>query len=157
VSDLKQTPLYDLHRQLGAKMTAFAGYAMPVQYAKGIIHEHLHCRSRAGFFDISHMGQCRVLGANAAAALEKLTPGGILDLAMGRQKYTLLTNPQGGVIDDIIVLLILSSTCLLIVRLKNALNWRCWRCKDRKLRMCCELLIQLLPQNWLLCRYVALK
>ena len=103
MSDLKQTPLYDLHRRLGAKMTAFAGYAMPVQYAKGIIHEHLHCRSRAGFFDISHMGQCRVLGANAVAALEKLTPGGILDLAMGRQKYTLLTNPQGGVIDDIIV------------------------------------------------------
>lgn len=114
MSDLKQTPLHDLHRELGAKMTAFAGYYMPVQYAKGIIHEHLHCRSRAGFFDISHMGQCRILGAHAAAALEKLTPGGILDLAVGRQKYTVLTNPQGGVIDDIIVTRIESGLSLIV-------------------------------------------
>lgn len=103
MSDLKQTPLYELHRQLGARMTAFAGYAMPVQYAQGIIHEHLHCRGHAGFFDISHMGQCRILGGRAAEALEQLTPGGIVDLAMGAQKYTVLTHPAGGVIDDIIV------------------------------------------------------
>ena len=103
MTDLKQTPLYDLHLQLGAKMTAFAGYQMPVQYKNGIIHEHLHCRSRAGFFDISHMGQCRVLGDGAAAELEKLTPGGIVDLSVSAQKYTVLTNAEGGVIDDIIV------------------------------------------------------
>lgn len=103
MTDLKQTPLYDLHLQLGAKMTAFAGYQMPVQYPKGIIHEHLHCRSRTGFFDISHMGQCRVLGDEAAAELEKLTPGGIVDLSVSAQKYTVLTNAEGGVIDDIIV------------------------------------------------------
>ncbi len=114
MSDLKQTPLHDLHRELGAKMTAFAGYTMPVQYPKGIIHEHVHCRSRAGFFDISHMGQCRILGADAAAALEKLTPGGILELALGRQKYTVLTNPQGGVIDDIIVTRIESGLSLIV-------------------------------------------
>ena len=114
MSDLKQTPLYDLHRQLGAKMTAFAGYTMPVQYAKGIIYEHVHCRSRAGFFDISHMGQCRILGENAAAALEKLMPGGILDLVVGRQKYTLLTNQQGGVIDDIIVTRIETGLSLIV-------------------------------------------
>lgn len=84
-------------------MTAFAGYQMPVQYGNGIIHEHLHCRSQAGFFDISHMGQCQILGDQAAAELEKLTPGGIVDLAVGAQKYTLLTNDAGGVIDDIIV------------------------------------------------------
>ncbi|MCQ8130087.1 glycine cleavage system aminomethyltransferase GcvT [Methylomonas rivi] len=101
--DLKQTPLFNLHHELGAKMTAFAGYAMPVQYAGGIIREHLHCRDRAGLFDISHMGQCRIWGEKAAEALEKLTPGGIVDLAMGAQKYTVLTNPAGGVIDDIIV------------------------------------------------------
>lgn len=101
--DLKQTPLYDLHLLLGAKMTAFAGYQMPVQYKSGIIHEHLHCRSRAGFFDISHMGQCQIVGERAAGVLEKLTPGGIVDLPVGNQKYTVLTNPQGGVIDDIIV------------------------------------------------------
>ncbi|MCK9604918.1 MAG: glycine cleavage system aminomethyltransferase GcvT [Methylomonas sp.] len=103
MSDLNQTPLYSLHRELGAKMTAFAGYTMPVQYSNGIIREHLHCRSRAGLFDISHMGQCRILGDKAADALENLTPGGIVDLAMGAQKYTVLTHPAGGVIDDIMV------------------------------------------------------
>lgn len=76
---------------------------MPVQYKNGIIHEHLHCRSQAGFFDISHMGQCRIFGDRAAAALDKLTPGGIAELAVGQQKYTVLTNAAGGVIDDIIV------------------------------------------------------
>jgi len=100
---LQQTPLYDLHKERGAKMTAFAGYAMPVQYQSGIIHEHLHCRSKAGFFDISHMGQCRVLGDKASTELEKLTPGGIVDLALGQQKYTVFTNSNGGVIDDVIV------------------------------------------------------
>lgn len=100
---LKQTPLYNLHLNLGAKMTAFAGYQMPVQYRNGIIDEHLHCRSRAGFFDISHMGQCRIVGDEAVNALEKLTPGGLTDLAVGAQKYTVLTNGDGGVIDDIIV------------------------------------------------------
>lgn len=101
--NLKFTPLYPLHEQLGAKMTAFAGYSMPVQYTKGIIHEHLHCRSRIGFFDISHMGQCQIIGEAAAEALENLTPGGIVDLQIGQQKYTVLTNVEGGVIDDIIV------------------------------------------------------
>jgi len=103
VTDVKQTPLYQMHLRLGAKITAFAGYAMPVHYPNGIIHEHLHCRSHVGFFDISHMGQCRILGDHAAAELEKLTPGGIVDLECGAQKYTVLTNGDGGVIDDIIV------------------------------------------------------
>lgn len=103
MTTLQQTPLYDLHKQLGAKMTAFAGYAMPLQYEKGIIHEHLHCRAQAGLFDISHMGQGRILGEQAAAALERLTPGGIVGLPVGAQKYTVLTNAEGGVIDDIIV------------------------------------------------------
>ncbi|ATG89313.1 glycine cleavage system aminomethyltransferase GcvT [Methylomonas koyamae] len=103
MTNLKLTPLAALHRDLGAKMTAFAGYQMPVQYKNGIIHEHLHCRSQAGFFDISHMGQCRIFGDRAAAALDKLTPGGIAELALGQQKYTVLTNAAGGVIDDIIV------------------------------------------------------
>ena len=103
MTDLKQTPLHDLHLQLGAKITAFAGYAMPLQYPKGIIHEHLHCRSQVGFFDISHMGQCRVMGDNAVSAIDKLTPGGIRDIKDGAQKYTVLTNVEAGVIDDIIV------------------------------------------------------
>lgn len=114
VTDLKQTPLYQMHLRLGAKMTAFAGYAMPVQYPKGIIHEHLHCRSQTGFFDISHMGQCRILGDGAAAELEKLTPGGIVDLGCGAQKYTVLTNDDGGVIDDIIVTRIEAGVAIIV-------------------------------------------
>lgn len=103
MTELKHTPLYNLHLGLGAKMTAFAGYAMPVHFRTGIIYEHLHCRKHAGLFDISHMGQCRIQGDKAAGELEKLTPGGIADLACGAQKYTVLTNNDGGVIDDIIV------------------------------------------------------
>ncbi len=100
---LKQTPLYSLHLELGAKMVPFAGYQMPVQYRKGILHEHLHCRSHVGFFDISHMGQCLILGDAAASELERLTPGNITGLKPGDQKYSVLTNNDGGIIDDIIV------------------------------------------------------
>jgi aminomethyltransferase len=100
---LKQTPLYDLHLKLGAKMVPFAGYQMPLHYSRGIIHEHLHCRSHAGFFDISHMGQCLILGDSAASELERLTPSDINGLKSGAQKYTVLTNDDGGIIDDIII------------------------------------------------------
>jgi aminomethyltransferase len=100
---LKQTSLYPLHLELAAKMVEFAGYSMPVQYQKGIIHEHQHCRHHAGFFDISHMGQCLILGNSAASELERLTPSNITGLKSGEQKYTVLTNRDGGVIDDIIV------------------------------------------------------
>ncbi len=100
---LKQTPLYSLHLELNAKMVEFAGYFMPVQYQKGIIHEHLHCRHHAGFFDISHMGQCLILGDTAASELERLIPSNITGLKSGEQKYTVLTNQDGGVIDDIII------------------------------------------------------
>ncbi len=111
---LKRTPLYDFHKEMGAKMTSFAGYDMPVQYPKGIIQEHLHCRSKVGLFDISHMGQCRILGEHAAIALEKLTPGGIVDLTVGQQKYTVLTNQDGGIIDDIMVTRIDSGLSLVV-------------------------------------------
>jgi aminomethyltransferase len=100
---LKQTPLYRLHLDLGGKMTAFAGYQLPIHYQNGIIHEHLHCRSHAGFFDISHMGQCLISGSEAASELERLTPSDIAGLKPGQQKYTVLTNDQGGIIDDIII------------------------------------------------------
>ena len=100
---LKQTPLYNLHLKLGAKMVPFAGYQMPVQYSKGIIHEHLHCRCNVSFFDISHMGQCLIKGDGAASELESLTPSDISGLKTGAQKYTVLTNDNGGIIDDIII------------------------------------------------------
>ncbi|MGZ5052337.1 MAG: glycine cleavage system aminomethyltransferase GcvT [Methylobacter sp.] len=100
---LKKTPLYNLHLELGARMVPFADYLMPVQYRKGTLHEHLHCRSLAGFFDISHMGQCLILGEDAANGIEQLAPGDFSGLKSGWQKYTVLTNDTGGVIDDIVV------------------------------------------------------
>ena len=100
---LKPLPLHALHLELGAKMAPFAGYSMPVHYGTGIIQEHRHCRSHAGFFDISHMGQFSADGAAAAIALERLTPSDISGLQPGLQKYTVLTLDNGGVLDDIIV------------------------------------------------------
>ena len=84
----------------------FAGYDMPIQYASGILAEHLHARSRAGLFDVSHMGQAELVGpdhATVAAALERLCPADILGLAPGRQRYTQLLNADGGIIDDLMV------------------------------------------------------
>ncbi|MGR9114622.1 MAG: glycine cleavage system aminomethyltransferase GcvT [Gammaproteobacteria bacterium] len=103
MTTLNKTALYDLHLQAGAKMVPFAGYHMPVHYGKGIIQEHLHCRNQAGLFDISHMGQCLLKGNSAASELEKLTPGTITRLTNGQQQYSVLTNADGGIIDDIIV------------------------------------------------------
>ncbi|OMH34021.1 glycine cleavage system aminomethyltransferase GcvT [Motiliproteus sp. MSK22-1] len=100
---LAKTPLYDLHVKLGGKMVPFAGYEMPVQYPMGVKKEHLHTRSQAGLFDVSHMGQVRLKGENAAAALEKLVPVDIIDLPSGKQRYALFTNDNGGVMDDLMV------------------------------------------------------
>jgi len=100
---LKTTPLDALHRELGARMVPFAGYAMPVQYPAGIMAEHLHCRAGAALFDVSHMGQGSLFGAGAAAALERLVPGELLALKPQRQRYTLLTTASGGILDDLMV------------------------------------------------------
>ena len=100
---LAHTPLYDLHVELGGKMVPFAGYAMPVQYPAGIVAEHLHCRTQAALFDVSHMGQVRLVGDQAAQSLETLVPGDLLGLATGDQRYTQLTNETGGILDDLIV------------------------------------------------------
>jgi aminomethyltransferase len=98
-----KTALYDLHIELGAKMVPFAGYMMPVQFPAGIAREHQHTREQAGLFDVSHMGQVRVSGANAASALESLMPVDIVDLPPMKQRYALLTNNAGGVMDDLMV------------------------------------------------------
>jgi aminomethyltransferase len=103
---LRETPLADLHRELGARMVPFAGYAMPVQYPTGILTEHRHVRDAAGLFDVSHMGQALLVGpdhATTASALEKLAPGDFLGLGKGRVRYTLLLNGDGGIIDDLMV------------------------------------------------------
>lgn len=101
--ELQVTPLHALHIEMGAKMVPFAGYDMPVQYALGVRKEHIHCRESAGLFDVSHMGQLRLHGENAAKALEALVPVDIIDLPAGKQRYAFFTNEQGGILDDLMV------------------------------------------------------
>lgn len=105
---LKRTPLHALHLRLGAKMVPFAGYEMPLSYPAGLLKEHLHVRASAGLFDVSHIGQIALVPrsgdvAEAAAALETLVPVDVLALKPGRQRYALFTNPDGGVLDDLMV------------------------------------------------------
>lgn len=97
------TPLHALHTEAGAKMVPFAGYDMPVQYKLGVKKEHLHCRAGAGLFDVSHMGQLRLVGNNAAAFMESLVPVDIIDLPANKQRYAFFTNEQGGISDDLMV------------------------------------------------------
>lgn len=100
---LLRTPLHGLHEELGARMVPFAGYEMPVNYPSGIIAEHLHTRSAAGLFDVSHMGQLAIGGTSADAAVESLVPMNIEGLGRNRQRYCLLTNDTGGIRDDLMV------------------------------------------------------
>jgi len=115
---LSKTPLHALHLELGAKMVPFAGYEMPVNYPGGIIAEHKHCRASAALFDVSHMGQVRLIGDNAASALESLVPVDIAGLAAGKQRYAFFTNSAGGILDDLMVtrrendlLLVVNAAC----------------------------------------------
>jgi aminomethyltransferase len=100
---LLHTPLHALHLELGAKMVPFAGYEMPVNYPGGIIAEHKHCRDSAALFDVSHMGQLRLVGDDAARALESLVPVDVVDLPVGKQRYALFTNANGGILDDLMI------------------------------------------------------
>ena len=107
-SQLKRTPLHTLHVASGGKMVPFAGYDMPVQFAAGVLREHLHTRSSAGLFDVSHMGQIALHAKSgkvedAAKALERLVPQDILSVAPGRQRYAQFTNDAGGILDDLMV------------------------------------------------------
>ena len=100
-TDLLLTPLHALHLELGARMVPFAGYSMPVQYPAGLLAEHQHTRQAASLFDVSHMGQLRLVGPDAAAAFETLMPVDVVGLAPGRQRYGFLLNDAGGIIDDL--------------------------------------------------------
>ena len=102
-AELLKTPLHKLHLELGARMVPFAGYDMPVQYPSGIMAEHKQCRHSAALFDVSHMGQLRLHGSDAAAALESLVPVDIIDLAVGKQRYGFFTNQTGGLMDDLMI------------------------------------------------------
>lgn len=100
---LQLTPLHQMHLQFGAKMTPFAGYEMPLQYKLGVKSEHLYCRSHAGLFDVSHMGQLILKGKNAAAFLETLAPGDFINLMPNQMRYSVFTSNSGGILDDFIV------------------------------------------------------
>jgi aminomethyltransferase len=122
-TSLLRTPLYEFHVERGARLVAFAGYEMPVQYPTGILTEHLHTRAAAGLFDISHMGQIAMRPISgrmddAARALETLVPIDVLGIGEGRQRYALFTNPAGGVLDDLMIanrgdhlLLVVNAAC----------------------------------------------
>ena len=101
--NLKKTPLFDLHLEKGGKMVPFAGYEMPVQYPLGVKKEHVHTREAAGIFDVSHMGQLLLSGDNADHFLETLVPVDVIDLPVGKQRYALFTNDNGGIIDDLMI------------------------------------------------------
>jgi aminomethyltransferase len=133
-SPLLQTPLHALHLELGAKMVPFAGYAMPVNYPGGIIAEHKHCRESASLFDVSHMGQVRLVGADAAAALESLVPVDVIGLPVGKQRYGFFTNASGGILDDLMItrrtddlLLVINAGCKVqdIAHLHAQIGQRC--------------------------------
>lgn len=123
VPSLKRTPLFALHIARGARMVPFAGYEMPVQYAPGILKEHLHTRAAAGLFDVSHMGQIAVRPrsgrmSDAALALERLVPVDVSGLEPGRQRYAFFTNDTGGILDDLMIahrgdhfLLVVNAAC----------------------------------------------
>nr|WP_255576383.1 glycine cleavage system aminomethyltransferase GcvT [Comamonas sp. Y33R10-2] len=100
-SGLRTTSLFALHQKLGARMVPFAGYFMPVQYPQGLMAEHLHTRKAAGLFDVSHMGQLLLRGPDGAAALESLMPVDVMGLGLHKQRYGLLLNEQGGILDDL--------------------------------------------------------
>ena len=121
---LLKTPLHALHLELGARMVPFAGYDMPVQYPLGVMKEHQHTREHAGLFDVSHMGQILLSGADAARALETLVPVDIIDLPVGMQRYAMFTNEQGGILDDLMVANLGNDQLFLVV---NA------ACKDQDL------------------------
>ena len=107
-SPLQRTPLHALHLARGGKMVPFAGYDMPVQYATGVLKEHLHTRKHAGLFDVSHMGQIALRAKSgrledSARALERLVPQDVVALAAGRQRYAQFTNEAGGILDDLMI------------------------------------------------------
>ncbi|MBF0849845.1 glycine cleavage system aminomethyltransferase GcvT [Gluconobacter sp. R75690] len=136
---LQRTPLYDLNLELGAKMVPFASFEMPIQFPAGLMTEHLHTREKAGLFDVSHMGQIRIAAKSgdvkdAAAALETLVPADFVGLAAGRQRYGLLTNEKGGILDDLMVanmgkdlLVVVNAGCKVqdAERIEKALSDRC--------------------------------
>lgn len=115
MTDLQHTPLHDLHADHGARFAPFAGYDMPLRFEAGAVAEHLWTRESAGLFDVSHMGVLEVVGPDAAAAIEAVVPSDLVDLAPGTSRYTVLTNDDGGILDDLIVTRLSDTTFQLVV------------------------------------------
>jgi aminomethyltransferase len=122
---LRRTTLFELHRRLGARMTPFGGFEMPVSYA-GIIDEHLAVRSRAGIFDLGHMGEFELTGKAALALLERAMTNSAARLEVGRAQYTLMCTPEGGTIDDLIVYRLDDARYMLCVNASNITADREW-------------------------------
>ena len=118
MTDLRRTPLYDLHRELGARLVPFAGWEMPVQY-EGVLQEHRAVRGDAGVFDVSHMGELEVEGPRARELLQGLLSNDLDRIEPGKAQYTLLTNERGGIVDDLIVYELDPHRFLLIVNASN--------------------------------------
>ena len=115
---LKRTPIYSAHRRAGAKLVDFAGWEMPVQY-QGVIDEHLAVRSRAGLFDVSHMGEIEVRGAGALEFCQALTANDVARLQIFQAQYNLLLNERGGVVDDVIVYRVKADAYFICVNASN--------------------------------------
>src|SRR5712691_8232949 len=122
---LRRTTLFELHRRLGARMTTFGGFEMPLSYA-GIIDEHLAVRSRAGIFDLGHMGEFELTGAAAVALLERVMSNSAARLEAGRAQYTVMCTPGGGTIDDLIVYRLDDARLMLCVNASNIAADREW-------------------------------
>ncbi|HEX7736098.1 MAG TPA: glycine cleavage system aminomethyltransferase GcvT [Ktedonobacteraceae bacterium] len=124
-TSLKRTPLYEVHRQLGARLVEFGGWEMPVQYS-GILDEHHAVRTRAGLFDVSHMGEFNVSGAGALDFLQRLVPNNVSRLAINQALYTQLCKPDGGVVDDLLIYRLAESNYLLVVNAGNIAKDFAW-------------------------------
>jgi aminomethyltransferase len=113
--ELKRTPLNSAHRRLGGRMVEFGGWDMPVQYAAGTMTEHLRTRTRAGLFDVSHMGEIDVQGPDAIPFVNRLVSNDVAKLIDGQAQYSALTTPEGTVIDDLLVYRFAENRLLLVV------------------------------------------
>ena len=116
----KRTALYEKHVELGGKMVSFAGWELPVSYGNGILHEHAVVREKAGLFDVSHMGEIFITGANATEALQRLVSNRVADMQRGQCRYALLTYPDGGIVDDLLIYKFCDEKYLLVVNASNA-------------------------------------
>src|SRR5438270_12906324 len=117
-TSLKRTPLYEQHRALGARLVEFGGWEMPVQYS-GILQEHEAVRTRAGLFDVSHMGEFKVEGTGALAFLQYLVPNDVSRLAVGQALYTQLCMPNGNTIDDLLIYRLADEHYMMVVNAGN--------------------------------------